>query len=166
MMMGSPLGKVVIDGDRAAIVFERRIPHPIDAVWAAITEPEHRAAWLGPTSIEPREGGTVELTAEGPPVPREMREITGRIRVWDPPRVFEHEWKQSLVGDTVIRYELTPDGDATTLRLTHSRLAEPDARGYISGTHAYLDRLEAHLEGSELPRWLERYGAVQPSYSQ
>ncbi len=42
MTMGSPLGRVVIDGDRAAIVFERRISHPIDVVWAAITEPDRR----------------------------------------------------------------------------------------------------------------------------
>jgi uncharacterized protein YndB with AHSA1/START domain len=163
--MISPLGKVVIDGDRAALVFERRIPHPIAAVWAAITEPDQRAAWLGPTSIEPHEGGVIEMTAEGPPAPREMRQVTGRILVWDPPRVFEHEWKQSLIGETVVRYELTPDGDATILRFTHSRLTEPNARGYISGTHAYLDRLGAHLDGVELPGWKERYGAVQPLYS-
>lgn len=163
--MTSPLGKIVIDGERTALVFERRIPRPIEAVWAAITEPEQRATWLGPTTIEPREGGRIETTAEGPPAPREMRQIAGRILVWDPPRVLEHEWKQSLIGDTVVRYELTPDGDATILRFTHSRLTERDARGYIPGTHAYLDRLEAYLGGSEMPRWMERYGALQPSYA-
>jgi uncharacterized protein YndB with AHSA1/START domain len=163
--MTSSLGKVVIEGDRAALVFERRIPHPIDVVWAAITEPDHRAAWLGPTTIEPREGGTIDLTAEGPPAPRMMRHVTGRIMVWDPPRSFEHEWKQSIIGETIVRYELAPDGHATILRFTHSRLTEPNARGYISGTHAYLDRLEAHLGGAELPGWKERYGEVQPLYS-
>ncbi len=65
--MTSPLGKIVIDGDRAALVFERRVAHPIAVVWAAITEPDQRAVWLGPTAIEPREGEMIDLTAEGPP---------------------------------------------------------------------------------------------------
>ena len=45
--------------------------------------------------------------------------MTGRILVWDPPHVLEHEWKQPIVEDGVVRYELTADGDGTLLRFTH-----------------------------------------------
>jgi hypothetical protein len=31
------------EGDYAIITFVRRLPHPIAAVWAATTDPEHRA---------------------------------------------------------------------------------------------------------------------------
>jgi uncharacterized protein YndB with AHSA1/START domain len=161
----SRTGTITIEGDRATIAFERRLNHPIAVVWAALTEPEQRAAWFGATRIDPREGGTIETVADGPPAPAEVRRSTGRILAWDPPRVMEHEFNHLIVGDTVVRYELTPDGDATILRLTQSRLTETDSRGFSPGTHAYLDRLEAHLDGAPLPGWMERYGEVQGFYS-
>jgi len=162
--MTGPLGKMVVDGEHATLIFERRISHPITAVWAAIADPEQRAVWLGATTIDPREGGLIETLSDGAPAPAEARRMTGRILVWDPPRVLEHEWKQALVGDTVVRYELMPDGDATILRFTHSRLTERNAQGYRPGWHAYLDRFEAQLNGTELPRWMDRYGELQPAY--
>ncbi len=165
MTRASRAGAVTIDGDHATISFERRLRHPITAVWAAITDPRHRAAWFGPTTLDPREGGMLEMVAEGPPAPAEMRRMSGRILVWDPPHVFEHEWRQKIVGDTVVRYELVADGDTTILRFSHSRLRTRDARGYIPGEHAFLDRLEAHLDGEELPSWTARYGEVQGAYA-
>ena len=93
-----------------------------------------------------------------------MRQITGHILVWDPPHVFEHEWRQPLIGDTVVRYELTEDGGATLLRFTHFGLKISDADGYRPGEHAFLDRMEAHLAGRPLPRWAERYAKLLPEY--
>jgi uncharacterized protein YndB with AHSA1/START domain len=157
-------GTITRNGESATITFERRLPYPISAVWAAITDPQQRGMWFGPTTLEARVGGTIEMTAEGPPAPPAMRRMTGRILVWDPPHVFEHEWKQSIVGDSVARYELTADGDATLLRFTHSGLRARDAQGYIPGQHAFLDRLEAHLGSTGLPVWTERYAEVKSAY--
>ena len=70
--------------------------------------------------------------------------MTGRIRVWDPPHVFEHEWNQQLLKDPeagVVRYELSADGDGTLLRFTHRGLGVRNATGFLPGTHAFLDRL-------------------------
>jgi uncharacterized protein YndB with AHSA1/START domain len=163
--MNDRIGTITLDGETATMTFERRLAFPVDAVWAALTQPEQRARWFGPTTIDAREGGTIEMTAEGPPVSPEQRHMTGRILVWDPPRVFAHEWRQSIIGDTVVRYELEPDGDGTLLRLSHAQLAPRHAKGYIPGTHAYLDRLEAHLEGSPIPDWMRRFGEAQPAYA-
>jgi hypothetical protein len=85
--------------------------------------------------------------------------------VWDPPRTLEHEWDQSIVGKTVVRYDLAPDGDGTILRLSHRLLDPHTASGYIPGQHAYLDRLEALLEGAALPDWMQRYGEVKTAYA-
>jgi uncharacterized protein YndB with AHSA1/START domain len=82
--------------------------------------------------------------------------MTGRILVWDPPHVLEHEWKQAIVEDSVVRYELQPDGDGTLLRFSHRGLGARNATGFRAGTHAYLDRLEAYLAGDELPDWSTR----------
>ena len=50
-------GQLTIEGDRAVLTFERRLPYPIEAVWSAITEPAHRDQWMGETTIDAREGG-------------------------------------------------------------------------------------------------------------
>jgi uncharacterized protein YndB with AHSA1/START domain len=159
-----PNGFISVEGDVATLTFKRRLKHSIESVWAAITDPIERADWFGATTIDGRVGGTIELVAEGPPVSHGQRKITGRILVWDPPRVFEHEWNQPLVEKGVVRYELVPDGDATILTFTHRGLSLPNAQGYISGTHAFLDRLAAHLDGSDLPNWQQRYAEVQREY--
>ncbi|MCZ8380802.1 SRPBCC family protein [Mycobacterium sp. CPCC 205372] len=150
-------GTLTIDGDRAVLHFERRLPYPVEAVWSAITDPGERQQWFGPTTIDPREGGTIEMVATGPPVPDDLKRMTGRILVWDPPHVLEHEWRQQIVEDGVVRYELTPDGaGATVLRFTHRGLGVRNATGFRGGTEAFLDRLEAHLGGTELPEWTNR----------
>ena len=99
-----PQGQVVVEGDRATLIFERRLTHPIERVWAAITEPAQRDQWMGKTQIDAREGGFIETVASGPPVPPDLKRMTGRILVWDPPRVFEHEWHQQIIEPGVVRY--------------------------------------------------------------
>lgn len=75
------------------------------------------------------------------------------------------EWQQRNTGRTTVRYELVPDdGGGTLLVLTHDGLRHGDARGYIPGQHAYLDRLTAYLGGDEMPDWEERYWEAQPSH--
>jgi uncharacterized protein YndB with AHSA1/START domain len=149
-------GRLTVDGGRAVLTFERRLAFPIETVWSAITDPDQRAQWFGETSIDPREGGAIEMVATGPPLPAERKRMTGRILVWDPPNVLEHEWKQPIVEDGVVRYELTADGDGTLLRFTHRGLGVRNASGFRGGTHAFLDRLEAHLAGEALPDWSVR----------
>jgi uncharacterized protein YndB with AHSA1/START domain len=156
-------GRLTIEGDRAVLTFERRLSFPIDAVWAAITDPEHRNQWMGQTTIDPREGGLIEMMPDGPAVPPEHKKMTGRIRVWDPPHVFEHEWRQRIIEDSVVRYELRADGEGTLLRFTHRGLGIRNAGGFRPGTHAYLDRLDAHLAGDPLPGWAQRYREVAES---
>jgi uncharacterized protein YndB with AHSA1/START domain len=159
-----PNGFISTEGNHATLTFKRRLQHPIETVWAAITDAEQRAHWLGVTAIDGRVGGTIETIAEGPPISRKQRTVEGRILVWNPPRIFEHEWNQLLVEKSVVRYELVADGDSTILTFTHRGLSVSNARGYGPGTHAYLDRLEAHLNAADLPDWKQRYGEVQRAY--
>ncbi|RDH79327.1 ATPase [Mycolicibacterium moriokaense] len=149
-------GQLTVDGDRAVLVFERRLPYSVDLVWSAITDPDQRGQWFGETSIDGREGGLIDMVATGPPLPPEMKRMTGRILVWDPPHVLEHEWRQAIVEDSVVRYELAPDGAGTLLRFTHRGLGARNATGFRAGTHAFLDRLEAYLAGDEPPDWSTR----------
>jgi hypothetical protein len=64
----------------------------------------------------------------------------------------------------VVRYELASDGAETVLTFTHRGLSMRNARGFIPGTHAFLDRLAAHLASDEIPVWHERYQQLAPAY--
>jgi hypothetical protein len=112
---------------------------------------------MGKSAVDGRAGGTIETVASGPALPPDVKRMTGRILVWDPPHVFEHEWNQAIVEPGVVRYELTPDGDGTLLTFTHRGLGIPNANGFRPGTQAFLDRLEAHLDGRQPPNWADRY---------
>ncbi len=153
-------GTLDVSGEIAVIAFERRLTHPVEAVWAALTDPEELAAWLGPGTLEPREGGQVSIRT-GPGVA-----ISGRVLAWDPPRVLEHEWTQPGVDVSVVRYELEADAGGTILRLTHRRSVTPGATGGRAGWHAYLDRLAAHLDGRPVPGWSELRAEVQDAYGE
>ncbi|WP_394835234.1 SRPBCC family protein [Pendulispora rubella] len=159
-------GRVIVDDGFATLSFERRLLHPIEDVWTAITDPDERRAWLGETHIEPRVGGAVKIVAHGPPVPPEVRTLTGRVLVWDPPHVLEHTWDQKIIGETIARYELSRDGDATLLRFTHRGFrVRAHAGGYGAGMHAYFERLDAYLANEPLPDWASRSQELAPIYA-
>lgn len=117
-MTDSELGTLILEGGTATLRFERRLPHPIETVWAAITEPGARARWFGPSRIDSRPGGLIDTAPDDPPVPEAMKRVQGRILTRDPPHVFEHEWIQPIVEPGVVRYDLRADGEATILTLT------------------------------------------------
>lgn len=173
MTIDDRLGQLDVSGDSATMTFRRRLPHSIDAVWAAITDPLERAAWFGTTTIEPHAGGRITMTPEDPPVAPEAKQMTGRILTWRPPSnadsgtrtaVLEHEWRQRIVDDGVVRYELSEDGDGTVLVFVHTGLSVRNARGFIPGTHAFLDRLAAHLNAEAIPNWGRLYDELTPAY--
>jgi uncharacterized protein YndB with AHSA1/START domain len=160
-------GQVTLDGDRATIVFKRILHHSAERVWKAITEPSELKEWLmcSQARIEGRAGGTLEMVS-GPA----QFHVTGKVLAWDPPRVFEHEWKVAPVPpmpngeDAVFRYELTPRGSDTLLTVTYRRLTSLTARGFAPGTHVLLDRLEAQLDERPLPQWMPRFEELRAIY--
>ena len=161
-------GTVIIEGGYATLRYERRLAHPREAVWKAITDPKELAAWFNTKAvIDGRDGGTIDFVS-GPA----GFHTTGRILVWDPPRVFEHEWHTAPhpqlpngEPEAVIHWELARDGDSNTLlTVTFSRLTKSTALEFAPGIHAFLDRLAAQLDHRVLPDWTERYAAVKGSY--
>lgn len=77
---------------------------------------------------------------------------------------FEIFWVRGGILDQPVRYELVRDRDGTVLTFTHRGLGVRNAKGFIPGTHAFLDRLESHLAGTSLPGWSERYQEVAVGY--
>ena len=69
----------------------RRYPHPVDRVWAALTEPEQLARWWLPfedpeIEVDLVEGGAFEMRRTGD----EPWSMTSTILRLDPPRLFEY----------------------------------------------------------------------------
>src|SRR5438128_7615488 len=57
----SRAGTVTFEGDYATITFERRIRHPIQVVWEALTESEHLARWyMTKARLDARQGGSID----------------------------------------------------------------------------------------------------------
>jgi uncharacterized protein YndB with AHSA1/START domain len=156
------LGQVKIEGEHATLIFERQIPHSPESVWRAITYPEEVSKWYMIAKIDGRVGGKIEFsTGEG--------YVTGTIQIWDPPRIFEHEWIVNRSGYPkgefgVIRWELLPEGEGTLLKLTHRGLSREIARNFAPGVHALIDRLEGFLNKSQLPDWRKQVKELQSDY--
>ena len=160
-------GTLIDDGEHATLVFRRVYRHAPEHVWDAIATPEGLRAWLMCTHavIEGRVGGRIELIS-GPT----GYHSTGKILAWEPPRLLGYEWNVAPAPEmpsgerAIFRYELTPDGESTGVLVTYRRITKQAARGFLPGLHAFLDRLEAQLDGHALPDWMHRFGELRAEY--
>ncbi|MCI4318737.1 MAG: SRPBCC domain-containing protein [Thermoplasmata archaeon] len=155
-----PVGEVSKEGERATLTFRVRLDHPPEAVWAALTDPEQLEIWYKTRAkIDGRPGGSIDFTT-GPG----QLHATGRILHWQPPRLWEYEWKvkpwtgQPSGEDAVVRWELQPDGTQTLLTLTHRNLSRRAAAGAAPYVRIVLERLAAVLDGRRPPEFEERLG--------
>jgi uncharacterized protein YndB with AHSA1/START domain len=135
--------------DRPALRFERRLSHPVDVVWRAITETDQLEHWF-PSKVEVEdlgEGATMTFRFEDMPLDAPST-ITGRVTEFDPPRSFAFYW-----GDDHLRFELEPlEGEAASLlRLTVLLDLRDKAARDAAGWHVCLDRLDGLLAGDQGP---------------
>lgn len=162
-------GTLVERDGYATLTFRRVYRHRPEHVWDAISTAEGLREWLlcSHAVIEGRVGGRIELVS-GPP----RYHSTGKILAWDPPRLLEYEWNVAPVPEmprgeqAIFHYELTPEGDSTHLLVTYRRITKETARGFLPGLHAFLDRLEAELDGRPLPDWMQRFSELRAEYSE
>jgi len=147
------LGTFERRGDDVDLRYERRYPRPVETVWAALTEPERLADWIGPALVEPRLGGRYELFTNRP------RPMTGRILAWDPPRVLEFSWDTGDAPESVVRCELSPDGEGARLVFTHRGVGFNWIALVLPGWHDCLHGLASLLDGQpsapSMARWRE-----------
>jgi uncharacterized protein YndB with AHSA1/START domain len=145
-------------GDLYVLRFERRLGHPVERVWAALTEPEQLKKWLAAAEIEPAPGGkyTLHFDNTGDVMP-------GRVIEYDPPRVFEHTFGDDSNG--VVRWELVPEGDGCLLKLSHTVYSTVEMVNFLSGWHTHLELLENLLDGRPSPWSWERWNAHRDRYA-
>jgi uncharacterized protein YndB with AHSA1/START domain len=151
---------------RPTLRFERRLPHPPEKVWRAITDPAELAHWF-PQNLEGTfaPGAKLRFVFRGePPVldGEVIEDFTGEVLEIDPPRVLAYTW-----GGDILRWTLTPvtDGCLLTFTDTLSDLGKAARDG--AGWHVCLEGLEARLAGTGGPaddRWREVYEGYQQAF--
>jgi uncharacterized protein YndB with AHSA1/START domain len=118
---------------RYVLRMERRLAHPVDKVWRAITEPAELSRWFpADMDMELVAGAKIRFVFradEGPTGDGEITEL-------DPPRVFAYTWE-----DATLRWELRPDGHGCLLTFTHTFDDRPSAASFAAGWHLCLDAL-------------------------
>ena len=111
-----------------------------DEVWAALTEPDSVARWLGPVrKIELTPGGRFELELE-------RWTMQGRVRALEPARLLELDWLDVDASLSIVRVELSEDGDGTALVLDHRQIDALIGMLYMGRWEVSLARLEAVVE--------------------
>jgi len=124
-----------LDDGRPALRFERRLPHPVERVWRAVSEPAELGRWfVAPVAWKPELGERLDAMGQ-----------QGEITELDPPRRLAWTW-----GAEAFSFELSPAEDGCLLVFVH--VIDDRALGaqHAAGWETYFKRLDAHLAGGFL----------------
>ncbi len=127
------------DGTRWTLILTRKLDHPPEKVWQALTDPAHLREWA-PFDVDGNLGAvgtTVNLTWVGTGRPQETT-----VTRADPPRALEY-------GD--IRWELEAADGGTLLTLWH-RIDRRFVSWGAAGWHICLDVLDRLLSKNPIGR--------------
>lgn len=132
-----------VDG-RGVLRIERKLAHPPEKVWRALTEPAELSQWFPSNmEIDLRVGGTIHFvfgSDEGPP-------MDGAITDLEPPRVFAYTW-----GEDHLRWELQADAGGSLLTFTHTFDDRAGAASFAAGWQTCIDALDRVVQGRPVER--------------
>jgi uncharacterized protein YndB with AHSA1/START domain len=156
------MSKAQITPELDAVVTEIEIAAPPERVFQALTDEGQLARWFGTDcpvkvwTMDARVGGRYHYTTEksATVVVNGVREFDcqGEILEFDPPRLIAYTWVANWHLDknlkTVVRWELSPAGMGTHVKVTHSNLTnEENARNdYAGGWPGVLANLKTFAE--------------------
>jgi uncharacterized protein YndB with AHSA1/START domain len=138
----------------ATLELDEFLPHPPAKVWRVLTEPELMDTWLMPTEgFAPIVGTRFRFVTEPVPQTNFSGVVDCEVLEIEPERLLRISW--SSVGpalDSVVTWELVPEGSGTRMLLTHTgfNLDDPDqARAFEimnGGRWNVLRRMVAELD--------------------
>ena len=150
---------------------QRRLPGPINRVWAYLTESDKRRQWLASGAMELVPGAPFELVwrndeLSDPPGAKpegfgSEHRLESEIVEVDPPRKLAFSWGNT--GGVV--FELEQAGEDVLLTVTHRRIPDRATLLNISaGWHAHLDVLAARLAGEEIEPFWDHWVGLKKDY--
>ena len=135
----------------SAVALEIRIAASPETVFDFFTEPGKMIQWMGrEAALDPRPGGECRIDINGRDV------ACGEYVEVDRPRRLAFTWgwesEESSVrpGASTVEVTLSPEGDATLVRLVHRGLPTSESRAaHRHGWEHYLARLETAAGGGD-----------------
>lgn len=109
--------------------FTRRYDAAPAVVWAALTEPDSLARWLGTMAAA----------------------VAGSIRALEVERLLELEWSPPHEAPSLVRFELRAEGDGTVLVLDHRLIDARKGMRAMALWERHLRRLDGLLGGEAAP---------------
>ena len=106
----------------APIVVERVFSTSADALWRALTDKDEMKQWYFDLPEFKAEPG-FKFTFAGGPSPERQYVHLCEVKEVVPREKLSYSWRyEGYVGDSLVSFELVPQGEKTLLRLTHSGL--------------------------------------------
>jgi len=151
-----------ITPDRDAVVTETEIAAPPERVFQALIDPRQVMQWwtsdqcqIESFTFESRKNGRWTYDTRNSSI--SVNGISkfhceGEVVEYDPPRVLAYTWIANWHDDparrTVVRWELTPQGEGTLVKVTHSGLAQEATarRDYSGGWPGVVEQLKNFVE--------------------
>jgi len=155
----------------STLTLERRLPGPIERVWAYLTDSDLRQQWLAAGAMTLQPGTTFELVwkndelsasaSERPEgFPAESR-ATCQITEVEPPRKLRFLWPGA--GD--VTFQLEPDGTDVILTVSHRQLPNRTMTVMVgAGWHMHLDILAARVAGASSPSFWSGWLQLRSDY--
>lgn len=137
---------------KPSLTIKRRFRAPPAKVFAAWTNPQELAKWMGPS-------GTVAVTAEADlqaggryhiriVVPGDEHNVSGVYREIVPNEklVFTWAWRSTPERESLVTIALKADGDGTLMTFTHEQFFDEKARDdHNKGWTGTFEKLETYL---------------------
>ena len=152
----------IVTPDQDAVVSEIQISAPPERVFRALSDAGELQRWFGSPEcrlkfwkMDARVGGRYSYATEkGSIVVNGVSEFEchGEILECNPPHLLVYSWIGNWHDDrksqTTVRWELTPQGNGTHVRVTHSGLSTlPVARkDYTGGWPGVVEQLKKFVE--------------------
>ena len=115
-----------------SIVIERRLAHPPDKVWRALTEGALIAQWLMANDFRAEVGH--EITIKANPMGDWDGTVQCEVLACEPHRLLQYSWIGGAASnktygsrlDSTVTFTLTPVAGGTHLKLEHAGFRSPD----------------------------------------
>jgi uncharacterized protein YndB with AHSA1/START domain len=116
----------------------RELPHPVEAVWAWLTDPSRLRRWSPVVPDRALDGvGPVHLQ-EDP----DAAVLDGEVLAVDPPRELLHRWG----ADDLLQWRLRPTASGCRLMLDHTMPSREASSRNAAGWHLCFDVLAGTID--------------------
>jgi uncharacterized protein YndB with AHSA1/START domain len=123
--------------ETCSVVVERKMPHPPEKIWRALTQPHLIAEWLMKTDFKPDAGHSFKFTAD-------WGAVDCRVLMIEQNKTLSYTW-EAMGLESVVTWTLTPMGTGTHLRMEQVGF-RPDQQQAFQGAKFGWQKFFANLE--------------------